>query len=191
MTFDMEEALNDKRLSVLSNNRIAWEKVQKRIFKHIDRLLESFGRTNKNTKDTYTYEMLTADYSPNEVAMAVEEMISTSTGLPTVGDLKRYLRVKLDKKPAVKYNEEKTKQQSQADREAYLKLKKEYQTKLKWGDEEFKMWTKYYTREVFGEALLNCDYIGCFEQIALKDLAVANMDQKRAIERGKKQAGLI
>lgn len=185
--FGQGKELMDHRIVKCTNNRLLQEQVQKLIRKEIDRMMACYGRTNQKTSEGFTFELFKANFSPNEVAMAVDEMIGNYTNFPTVADIKKFLNIKFEKNPGKKRQDERDKIQSTKDREAYLKLKQEFVDKLKWEKKEFDLWTRYYVREVFGESVLECSFLGCFEQIALKDLAHSNMKQDRAIERGRRE----
>lgn len=184
MVFDHTEALHNTRKSECGNNTLMLQEIQKRMFKQCERLLESFGRTSLKTKETFTYELIQGNYSPREVEEAVDELISL-TGLPCVGDVKKHLNMKFKRDPSKNFEDEKNKEQAKLDRDSYLKLRDDIASKKNWKDEDFNKYTRYYVREVFGESVLTCEFIKCFEQIALKDLALSGMNLEGAIERGR------
>lgn len=187
MVFDMEADLDDIRIEQCTNNRLMGEKVQKRIKAHIETLVISYGRVNQKTIDTYSFELYKSGYSANQIEEVVSSLTNDYEKFPTLPEVKKYLSAKFSDDPRKKLAHEKTMRQVKRDREDYQKLKKDFEEKLKWGKKEFDLWTKFYVREVFGEVVMTCEFLGCFEQIALKDLALSNMDQKRAVARGRKE----
>lgn len=185
---NFDEPLKNYRIEQCTNNRLMMEKVEKFIKKEVERLQACYGRTSQKTVDAYATELLKANFSPNEVGEVVTAILGESTSMPSLVEVKKLLHVKF--KPTIKKgSSDRYKEQAKKEREEYNKMEKDLKEKIKLSDEDIMKWTKYYVREVFGEAVLNCDYLGAFKQIAVKDLIRSNMNQKQAIARGLKEIG--
>ena len=182
-----DDNLKNLRIEQCTNNRLMMERVEKQIKVEMERLIACYGRTSQKTIDAYTAEIFKANFSPVEVAEGVSSILGESATLPSLVEVKKILHSMYGRKK--KSTTDRDKEQSKKDREEYERMVKDLKEKIKLTDDDITRWTKYYVKHVFGEAVLQCDYLGAFKQIAVKDLIRSNMDKDRAISRGLKEIG--